>query len=100
MEHESCQPKDMEVNTGEGMEELSFIPSAVTGSAGWRELLRTKYMCDKTCNTEGFSFFHIAAILVEDDGWPHTMNLCKNCHTPEAGRKKRMGGNQFQMAGP
>ena len=45
-EYESCQQNDMEVDKDEGMEELSFIPSAVSVLAGWREPLRVKYMCD------------------------------------------------------
>ena len=47
MEHESCQPKDMEVNTDEGMEKLSFIPSAVSDSAGGANLSRPS-----TCATK------------------------------------------------
>ena len=37
-------------------------------------------MCDKECNKEGFKFFDIATMLVEDDGKPHTINLCINCY--------------------
>ena len=36
-------------------------------------------MCDQKCNTEGLRFYDIAAILAEDDGKPHTINLCRNC---------------------
>ena len=28
----------------------------------------------------GFKFHDTAAMLVEDDGRPHTINFCKNCH--------------------
>ena len=45
--------------------------------AGWHEPLRVKYMCDKKCNEQGFKFFEIASTLVEDDGRPHTINLCR-----------------------
>ena len=78
-EYESFQQNDMEVDKEEGMEELTFVPSAVSDSAGWHEPLRVKYMCDQKCNKEGFKFYDIAAILVEDDGKPHTINLCRNC---------------------
>ena len=37
-------------------------------------------MCDKKCDEEGFKFYDIAPILVEDDGKPHTINLCRNCY--------------------
>ena len=33
-------------------------------------------MCDKKCNKEDFKFYDIAALLEEDDGKPHTVNLC------------------------
>ena len=39
-----------------------------------------KDLCDKKCNEEGFKFLDIAAISVEGDSKPHTINLCKNCH--------------------
>ena len=79
-EYESCQQNDMEVDKDEGMVELSFIPSAVSGSAAWREPLRAKNMCEKKCNKEGLKFHDIAAILVEDDAKPPSMNLCLNCY--------------------
>ena len=43
-EYKSCQQNDMEVDRDEGMKELSFIPSAVSDSAGWRELSGSQYM--------------------------------------------------------
>ena len=95
-EYESCQQSDMEVDRDEGMEELSFISSAVSESAVSREPVRIKYMCDKKCNKEGFKFYDIAAVLVEDDGKTHTINLCGNCN-PEADRKKRIGCNQREL---
>ena len=61
---------------------LDFVPSAVSDWAGWHEPLRVKYMCDQKCNKEGFKFHDIAAILVEDDGKPHTINLCRNYYSP------------------
>ena len=81
-EYESCQQNGMEVDEEEGMEDLTFVPSAVSDWAGWHEPLRVKYMCDQKCNKEGFKFYDIAAILVEDDGKPHTINLCRNCYSP------------------
>ena len=36
-EYESCQQNDIEVVMHENKEELSFVPSAVSSSAGWHE---------------------------------------------------------------
>ena len=69
------------------LEELAFVPSAVSDSAAWRDSFRVKYMCDKKCNKEGFKFCDIAAILVEDDGKPHTINLCRNCYSLRLGER-------------
>ena len=44
------------------------------------EPLRAKHMCDKKCNEEGFRFYDIAAVVTEDDGKPHTINLCRDCY--------------------
>ena len=43
-EYEWCQEKDMDVEVDENKEELSFIPSAVSSSAGWHE---PQFMCDR-----------------------------------------------------
>ena len=68
-EYESCQQIDMEVDRGEDKEDMSFFPSALIESAGWYE---PKFMCDRQSKKEGFKFFDIASIMVEDDGEPHT----------------------------
>ena len=70
----------MEVEGNKSMEELEFIRSAVSDPARRREPFTVKYMCDKKCSKEGFKFEDIAAILVEDDGKPHKINLCRNCY--------------------
>ena len=36
-------------------------------------------MCDRQCSKEGFEFHDIAAIMVEEHGEPHTMNICRAC---------------------
>ena len=59
----------------ENTEEFSFIPSAVSGSAGWHE---PKFMCDKQCRQKSFKYYDIASITVEDNGKLHTINLCRN----------------------
>ena len=62
---------------------MSFVPSAVSGSAGWHE---PTFMCDRK---EGFKFYDIAAVMVEGDGKPHAMNLCRACYNlRQAGRKE------------
>ena len=59
----------MEVDRDEGKEELSFVPSAVSDTAGWHE--NRFFMCEKRCRKGGFKFCDIGAILVGDDGRPH-----------------------------
>ena len=41
------------------LEESGFVPSAMSDSAGSRERLRVKYMCDEKCDKEGYKFFHV-----------------------------------------
>ena len=41
-EYESCQQNEMEVDRDENLEELNFVPSAMSVSAGWREPLRVR----------------------------------------------------------
>ena len=53
---ESADTHELEMGRDESLEELSFVPSAVSGPVGWREFLRAKYMCDKKCNNEASSF--------------------------------------------
>ena len=50
--YESCQQNDMEVDEHKSLEELGFVPRAVSDSAWWRELLRVKYMCPKKCKDD------------------------------------------------
>ena len=38
-EYESCQQNDVEVDRDESLKKLSFVPGAVSDSAGWREPL-------------------------------------------------------------
>ena len=45
-EYESCQLTDMDVDMDEHKEELIFVPSAVSSSAGWRA---PKFMCQAYC---------------------------------------------------
>ena len=48
-EYESCQLNDMDVDMDENKQELSFIPIAVSDSAGWRE---PNIMCDRQFREE------------------------------------------------
>ena len=92
----SCQ--DVEVDNDEGLEEeMVFVPSAVSGSAGRREPLSFEYMSDQKCHEEGFKCHDIASILVEDDVEQHKINLCRSCF--DLRRKKRIEGNPCQMEG-
>ena len=69
----------MEVDDDKSMEEMGFVPSGVSDSAGWRELLRVKNTCGKKCEKESFKFYGLASIVEEEDGKPHTINLRTNC---------------------
>ena len=66
-EYEAHHVGGMDVDMDESEEELIFVPSAVSDSAGWHEL---KFRCDRQCRKEGFKFFDIASAMVEDDGEP------------------------------
>ena len=76
-EYEPCQQNDMDVDMDENKEELRFVRSAVSDSAGWHEI---KCRCHRQCWKEGLKFCDVAATIVEDDGEPHTINLCPNCY--------------------
>ena len=58
---------------------IRIVPAKRYGGGtrpGWH---KARFMCDKRCKKEDFKFFDIAAILVEGEGRPHTVNLCKMC---------------------
>ena len=76
LEYESCQLNDMDVDRDEGKEELSVVPSAVSDSAGWHE---PRCMRDRQFRKEVFMFDDIVDLIVEEDGEPDTMNVCKGC---------------------
>ena len=59
--------QDMEVYDDKSLEEMGFVPSAVSDLA------------TRSAPKRASSFFDIAAILVEDDVKPHTIKLCGNC---------------------
>ena len=58
-EYHSCQHNDIEADMDEINEELSFVPSAVSDSAGWHE---PRCMSDRLSMKEGFKCCDIAAI--------------------------------------
>ena len=81
----------------EKLEELSFVLSAVSDSAGWGEPLSIKYRCDNECNEEGFKFFDIAAILGgKRRQTAHDRPLSKLLQL-QAGRKRRIKGDQCRV---
>ena len=73
LEYESRQQNDTDVGMDETKEELSFVASAVSDSAGWHA---PKFKCDRQWRKEGFKFYDIASIMVEDDGELHTIHFC------------------------
>ena len=66
----------------EDMDELSFIPGAVSEPRG------ALYMHDNKCSKEGFKFYQLAAIVIEGGGAAHTINLCKQSHNE---RRQKQG---------
>ena len=70
---------------GENTEELCFIPSAVSSSAGCHE----PNSC-VTCRAgkKRFKYFEIPPLMVEDDGELHTMKLQQRLLPSEARRKE------------
>ena len=57
-------------------DELSFVPSVVSSLVGWRE---PRFKCDKRRREEGFHYWEVAVVMVED-GELCTTNLCENCY--------------------
>ena len=49
----------------ENKEELRFVPSAVSDSAGWHEIKCRRH---RQCWKEGLKFCDVASTIVEDDG--------------------------------
>ena len=37
-------------------------------------------MCDKKCREKVFKFYELAAIMTEEEGTTHMINLCRNCY--------------------
>ena len=68
----ASEPQGLE-ETDEEMEELSVVPSAVS-EPRW-----ALHMCDE-CSKEGFKFYQLEAIVMEERGAAHTINLCKQCY--------------------
>ena len=62
-EYESCKLNDMDVHMDENKEEFSFIPSAVSSSAGWREPL---FMCDRQRWKKRFQHFDAASVTLAE----------------------------------
>ena len=64
--------------------------------AGWYE---PNFMCDMQCRKEGFKFYDIASIMVEDDGEPHTINHCTNCYNlrQEERKEPTVNGKRWRI---
>ena len=89
-DNEWFQQNRTEVDEVEGLEELSFIPSAVIDSAGWRRTPQDQVHCatKKSATDDGKPH----TILVEDGG-----KLLQRWTSVQNG--KRIRGNQRQMEG-
>ena len=62
-------------------EELGFVTSAVG------EPLAALHICDNKCSEQGFKFFQLAAVVTEEGGAVHTINLCKHCYNERRMRR-------------
>ena len=60
----------VEAEDEKNMEELSFVPSAVS-EPRWALHM---------CYNKGFKFFEIAAIVSEGGGAAHTITFCRHCY--------------------
>ena len=67
LEYESCQHSDVDVDRDESLEELNFTQEV---------------------QQRGLKFLDVAATLVEDDGKPHTINICENCYSLRPAERK------------
>ena len=56
-------------------------------------------MCDTQCHQNGFKYDDIASVMVEDDGEPHTINLCKcvDNWTQDEKKEPRAHGQQMEL---
>ena len=68
-----------------GKNQRKRSPCAACDSAGWHE---PRFMCDRQCRKGGFRFYDIAAIMLEEDGKPHTMSLCRDCYNLRQAERK------------
>ena len=57
----------------ENLEELAYATSA-TDEPRW-----DIHMCDNRCRDKDILFQKLAAVVTDEGGSPHTMNLCRNC---------------------
>ena len=72
------QLNDVDVDMDENKEELSFCPSG-------REQFAWNGMSHNSRAKDGFKHCDIASVMVEDDGEPNTINLCKCCYNLRQG---------------
>ena len=74
----------------EEVEEIGFVPSALI------EPLGAIHWCNNQCSAHGFKIHQIAAMVTEEGGEAHTINLCKFCYNE---RRVRQGEQPAKAAG-
>ena len=74
----------------ENTEDMSYIPIAVSNSAGWHD---SKLMCDRQWQDELFQHFDIASVMVDDDGELHLITLRKDCCNLTQGEREEPVAN-------
>ena len=68
------EQKGLEDLSQEEAEDLGFVPRMVS-EPQW-----ALQVCDSKCREENFTFFRFAAVVTEEGGTGHTINLCKLCY--------------------
>ena len=80
----------MEAEDDKNLEELGFVPSAVS-EPRW-----ALHICDKKCRATSFKFFGIVAVVTEKGRAAHTTNLYRNCYSE---RRAQSRGKRCEVEG-
>ena len=85
-EYQPYKQKGTDLYVDENEDVLTFVPSAVSSWAGWRE-------CDERCCEEGFHCWDIVGVMVEEDGELCTTKLILR---PESRNEPRLYCKQWE----
>ena len=62
---------------------MDFVPSALSEPRG------AIHWCDNQCSEHGFRFNQIGAVVTEEGGEAHAINLCKLCYNERLVRQEK-----------